>query len=121
MSLFGKNSKEGIEKFKDDLTATHNLFKDFLARHRPQLDLNELAFGQWWHAEQAIDLGVVDQIATSEQYLGEQAAGFEVIELDYEEKPPLPQRIGLSLAKIAQQIASRLQDKLAFKNQLPPI
>ncbi|PCB94227.1 S49 family peptidase, partial [Pseudomonas aeruginosa] len=38
----------GREKFQEDLEVTHELFKNFVAHYRPQLNMDEIATGEVW-------------------------------------------------------------------------
>ena len=46
LTVFGENTDKGREKFQEDLEITHELFKDFVARYRPQLAIDEVATGR---------------------------------------------------------------------------
>jgi serine protease SohB len=71
LTLFGENSDTGREKLRDQLEDTHTLFKDFIGEYRPDLDVGRIATGEYWHGAQALDLGLVDAIRTSDDYLME--------------------------------------------------
>jgi len=69
LTLFGENDDAGREKIKAQLEETHGLFKAFIAEYRPAVELERVATGEYWHATQALELGLVDQIQTSDDYL----------------------------------------------------
>jgi serine protease SohB len=69
LTLFGENSEAGRDKVREQLEDTHALFKDFIAEYRPRLDLGRAATGEYWHGRQALDLGLIDQIETSDDFL----------------------------------------------------
>ena len=69
LTLLGENDEEGREKFLSELAETHALFKDFVEEHRPALDLEKVSTGETWYGRQAIDLKLVDELITSDQYL----------------------------------------------------
>ena len=48
ITMFGENTDEGREKFKDDLANIHELFKKHVAKYRPILDVNKVATGEVW-------------------------------------------------------------------------
>lgn len=66
LTLLGENTDAGREKFREELEQTHVLFKDFLNRYRPQLDLEKLATGEHWYGEDALELALIDEIGTSD-------------------------------------------------------
>lgn len=45
LTLFGENTEQGREKFREDLNETHELFKRFVHEQRPSLDINSVATG----------------------------------------------------------------------------
>ncbi len=69
LTLLGENTEAGREKFREELEQTHVLFKQFLNRYRPQLDLEKLATGEHWYGEDALELGLIDDIGTSDDWI----------------------------------------------------
>ncbi len=69
LTMFGENTPKGREKFQEDMEKVHHLFKDFIVKNRPQIDIEEVATGEHWHALDALNLKLVDEIATSDDYL----------------------------------------------------
>ncbi|WP_322522039.1 protease SohB [Guyparkeria halophila] len=81
LTLLGENTEAGREKFREELEQTHVLFKDFLNRYRPQLDLDKLATGEHWYGEDALELALIDEIGTSDDLVLEavnQGDAFEI-------------------------------------------
>ena len=71
LSVLGENTEEGRTKFKQELEAVHQRFKEQVSRYRPQLNIEEVATGEHWLAADALKLGLVDEIATSDEYIHE--------------------------------------------------
>jgi serine protease SohB len=69
LTLFGENTDAGREKLREQLEDTHGLFKDFIREYRPDLDLAKVATGEYWHGRQALELGLIDEIKTSDDFL----------------------------------------------------
>ena len=69
LTLFGENNDAGREKLREQLEETHGLFKDFIREFRPDLDLARVATGEYWHGRQALSLGLVDEVCTSDDHL----------------------------------------------------
>ena len=67
LTLLGENTEEGREKFREELNETHQLFKDFVKRMRPSLDIEQVATGEHWYGQQAVEKGLVDEINTSDE------------------------------------------------------
>jgi serine protease SohB len=83
LTLFGENTEAGRDKLREQLEETHRLFKDYIADYRPALDLPRVATGEYWHGRQALELGLVDAIQTSDDYLLEVRADADLLQLKY--------------------------------------
>ena len=83
LTLFGENTEEGRRKLRDQLEETHRLFKAFVAEHRPGLDLDRVATGDYWHGRRAVELGLVDAIQTSDDFLLEASERKNLLKLTY--------------------------------------
>lgn len=81
LTVLGENTDEGRAKLREELAETHALFKDFVAAHRPGLDLDRVATGEHWFGRQALELGLVDELRTSDDYLLEKIAGYDVFQV----------------------------------------
>lgn len=100
LTLFGENTQAGRDKFKHDLEAIHQQFKAHISQYRPQLDLDQVATGEFWTAQAALHLGLVDKLQTSDAWLLEQAANYQVFSLRYVNKKPLGERIGKHVSAV---------------------
>lgn len=69
VTLFGENTDDGRARFQQEIEETHVLFKQFIRQHRPSVDLDRLATGQHWYGSRALDLGLADELMTSDEYL----------------------------------------------------
>ncbi len=83
LTLLGENTPKAREKFQQELQDTHLLFKQFVQQHRPQIDIEKLATGEHWYGTQAIDLKLVDELMTSDDYLLEQSKTADIFEVTY--------------------------------------
>lgn len=83
LTLFGENTDKGREKFQEDLETIHRLFKEFVARYRPALNIEQVATGEVWFGLEAIECKLADQIATSDEYLSGRVRQAEVFEVHY--------------------------------------
>ncbi len=112
LTVFGENTAEGRAKFLEELNETHALFKQHVAAHRPGIDIDGVATGEAWHAELALERGLVDEIKTSDQYLLERAERAEILEVRWEEhRTPIErllEGIGVRLGARLWRLASRL-------------
>src|SRR5699024_2831307 len=83
LTLIGENTDEGREKFKQELEDTHALFKTFVAQNRPNLNIESVATGEHWYGQQALTLGLIDQVGTSDDYLVAKANTHQLLQVKY--------------------------------------
>lgn len=83
LTLFGENTEEGRQKLRAQLDETHTLFKSFLRTYRPSLDLDRVATGEYWHGQRAVELGLVDAIQTSDDFLVAAGQDMDLLRLRY--------------------------------------
>ena len=100
VTLFGENTDKGRQKFQQELEETHNLFKRFVEQHRPQLDVSRVATGEHWFGYQALDLELVDQIQTSDDYLMTKLSSHRVFKVTYQLKKGLAEKVGMGSANV---------------------
>ncbi|SEK21501.1 protease SohB [Halomonas daqiaonensis] len=99
LTVFGENTEEGREKFREDLETTHELFKRHVAERRPGLDIEAVATGEIWYGSDAVSRGLVDALGTSEAYLVERMQQARVISLKLEHKQKLGDRLGMAVSR----------------------
>lgn len=115
LTMFGENTDKAREKFREDLTEVHTMFKDFVESNRPVVNVTEVANGDVWYGNKAIDLNLVDELKTSDEYLQEKSASADVYLISQEKKKTLPQKLGLAAQlSVSKGIESALE-KLSFQ------
>ena len=89
LTMFGENTDAGREKFRQELEEVHDLFKEFVGENRPNVDIERIATGEAWYGKRAIELQLVDDLITSDEYLMEASRDAKVFEVRYKrpEKP----------------------------------
>ncbi len=92
VTMFGENTDKGREKFIEELEETHILFKNFVSEHRPSLDIAKVATGEHWFGTQAKDLGLVDELQTSDDYLQARAKSHKLVQIKYATKKGLAEK-----------------------------
>jgi serine protease SohB len=93
VTMFGKNTDEDRAKLREELEDVHSLFKGAVAKYRPALDLEKVATGEHWYGTRALDLGLADELRTSDELLAELAKDHELYRLHYKVKQPLQKRL----------------------------
>jgi len=84
VGLVGEVTKEGMEKVQDMVDKTHLAFKRHVALARPIMasTIDEVATGDVWLAVDALKIGLVDGIMTSDSYIqGKILKGERVLKL----------------------------------------
>jgi serine protease SohB len=93
LTVFGHNTEAARQKFAEELEDTHALFKEFVSRYRPALDIATVATGEVWFGDRALALGLADALGTSDALLQEAARESDVLEIRYVERKPLGERL----------------------------
>lgn len=83
VTMFGRNTDDDRRKLTEEVQDTHALFKEFVAEHRPGLDLDVVATGEHWYGARALALGLVDELVTSDDYLVAARPEADVYEVGY--------------------------------------
>jgi serine protease SohB len=112
LTVFGENTEKGREKFQQDLDITHQLFKNFVAKYRPQLAIDEVATGEVWLGVAAVDMQLVDELKTSDEYLSERARDAQLYHLHYAQRKSLQERVGLAASTSAEKVVDSLWARL---------
>ncbi|HHF3102979.1 TPA: protease SohB [Vibrio alginolyticus] len=115
LTMFGENTDKARDKFKQELEETHVLFKDFIRERRPSLDLDRVATGEHWFGTQARELGLVDDISTSDDIVVAACKDKTVLSVHYVQKKKLADK----LAGVAGKVADSVILKLAERGQKP--
>lgn len=96
VTMFGENSDKDRAKYQEDINRIHQLFKDFIQKHRQDIDIDKIATGEFWFGVDAKTLNLVDDIMTSDAYLLEQMNKHDVFLLQSYTEPTLAEKLGLT-------------------------
>jgi serine protease SohB len=110
LTLFGQNTQEGRDKFQQELEETHVLFKSFVGQYRPEMDIAKVATGEHWYGQQAIELGLIDAISTSDDVLLNLAKEHKVIKVKYQIKKKLSDKLAHGVSLSVSSIVNRLME-----------
>jgi serine protease SohB len=116
LTLFGKNTDKGREKFIEELNETHELFKEYVSKRRPNVDINKIASGEIWFGSKAKELSLVDEISTSDEYICSCFNSAKVFEIKFVRKQKLLQRVGGSVEASITRIAEKLWSRFTNPN-----
>jgi len=100
LTLFGENTEEGRKRLQTEIEETHDLFKQFVKDNRARVDIDKVATGKHWYGQSALDVGLVDELCTSDDYLGSAAADADLFEVEYVRKKPFLEKVFGTTAKL---------------------
>ena len=118
VTIFGKNTDEDRAKLKAELEDVHDLFKTAVSTYRPDLDLEKIATGEHWYGTRAIELGLVDEIKTSDELLAGLAKDMDLYRVAYKIKQPLQKRLMANVDGVLDRVDS-LSWRRRFESRLP--
>jgi len=108
LSFFGEITDKGRAKFQGQLDKTHQLFKQFVKQQRPSLDIDLVATGEYWLGTRAKDLGLIDELRTSDDYLLDKAKSANVFRVTYRGTNAWRERLSRGAAQLAERVVLRL-------------
>lgn len=112
VTMFGENTEEGKAKFEEEIQQTHALFKHFVEKYRPQLNVEKVATGEYWYGQDALDLNLVDKLQTSDEYVLGLLPQHDVYTINTRKKPTLGEKLGLQAAQIADSLIPAVMNKV---------
>lgn len=112
LTLMGEKTEAGRQKFLEDLEAIHRRFKDLVGRYRPQLDLARVTEGDFWLAEDALELQLIDEIGTSDDYLMRQIDSKELVSINWKPQRRLDVRVRSAASAATDGVVSRLSQRI---------
>jgi serine protease SohB len=96
VTLFGENTEAGRAKLREELEDIHAHFRAFVQDRRAQLDMEKVATGEAWLGSKALELGLVDELATSDEMIRSACQRSKVLHVSYQRKLSLTERLRLS-------------------------
>lgn len=108
LTMFGENTDKGREKFVEELEETHDLFKHFVKENRPTLDVDRVATGEIWYGRQALDEGLIDELATSDATIQSRLQDSDVFEVHFVRKRNWQEKLGVAAEAALERSVLRL-------------
>ena len=100
LGMIGEITEEGRQKVQQMIDTTHDAFKAHVVEARPNLasSIDDVATGDVWLGRDAVEVGLVDRLITSDAYIGERLAqGARILKLiKYDKRIHLPSIFGPS-------------------------
>ncbi|NKB61313.1 MAG: protease SohB [Gammaproteobacteria bacterium] len=110
LTMFGENTDKARVKMQEELEETHTLFKDFVKSQRPSLDIDHVSTGEHWLGTRALELGLVDELKTSDDYLMSARENTELINLSFNEKTNMMDKLSSIMSLRWRQQQKMMQD-----------
>lgn len=112
LTFLGEVTEDGLEKFKEDIETTHELFKNHVSTFRPKVDIEEIATGEHWYGQQALELKLVDELGTSDDYLLKQSKDRILKHLEHKAKKTMKEKLADGLTMVLEKSWDKVMDKL---------
>ena len=71
IGLLGEITDEGIEHVKVQFVEVYDAFKELVEVSRPNINIDDVSTGKVWLGQNALALGLIDRIVTSDEYISE--------------------------------------------------
>ncbi len=117
LTVFGENTEAAREKLREELEDIHRLFRDEVARHRQAVDVEAVATGEAWYGTRALELKLVDELGTSDDWLLQAAAEADLLHVHWQLKRKLPERLARRSAAAWAGVFDALADR-AWRDRL---
>ncbi|BBI01234.1 putative periplasmic protease [Buchnera aphidicola (Nipponaphis monzeni)] len=109
LTIFGENTKEGREKFCEELNITHELFKKFVYEMRPQLNIEKVSNGEHWFGTIAINNKLIDELNTSDEFILSKIDSFNILQVVYVVQQSFLQNFFYKIQKIGNILFSKIK------------
>ncbi len=108
VSMFGEITEKGRQKAQEDIEDLHHLFKLFVKENRPQLDLSQVSTGEIWFGRRALDLNLVDELISSDDYLFRQRDTAQIFKVELHGSKKWTEKLAQNMAKVARRTIENL-------------
>lgn len=109
LSVFGENTDEGRKKLQEEIEDIHESFKNLIKLYRKEIDIHKVATGEYWLATQALQLKLIDELGTSDDYLFKASKSAKLYEICYETKKSFMQKLTASMNAAQEKLFSLWQ------------
>jgi len=104
VTMFGRNTEEDRAKLREELEEVHALFKNMVVANRPQLDIEAVATGEHWYGTRALELRLIDELGSSDDYLLAATERADVFHVTYKARHSLQERLLAAVRAAADQV-----------------
>ncbi len=100
VTVFGKNTDKDRKKLKEEVEDTHELFKSFVAENRPDLDIKRVATGEHWYGTRALELKLINNVQTSDDYLLAASKNADLYEVTYTTRKTFSEKLVANIQSV---------------------
>lgn len=111
ITFLGENTEDGKKKHIEDLNAIHKRFKGLVSSNRPDVDIEAVAEGDFWLAEDALEHKLVDELMTSDDYLQALGREYEVYRVQWVPHKSLEEKVKGASAALFDSVESAIRKK----------
>ncbi len=104
LSIFGEVTEKGRQKFLEQLEDVHTSFKEFLQENRAQVEIKDVATGEYWYGKRALELKLVDELISSDDYLFAANETCDIYEVTYKSKETLRDKLAAGMEESLRRI-----------------
>lgn len=112
VTLMGEITSEGLDKFKDEIEETHQLFKSHIQKFRPQVDIEKISTGEHWYGQTAQQLKLIDELGTADDYLYKQSLQRDIKEVCFTAKKTFKDKLAESLSYSVEKVSDVIIEKI---------
>lgn len=110
---------EQEEKFERKLASIHEQFKSHVSNYREKVDIEKATNGDFFSGEQAMSLGLIDKLSTSDDFMrNKYLEGYQLLEVYY--KRPESKTEGFISAVVSNFVKS-IKSEILKESQVPVI
>ena len=97
VTMFGENTDADRAKLREELEDVHVMFRQLIAEYRPHLDLERVATGEHWYGKRALELGLVDELGTSDDFLVERVEERDIFHVSWKGRKKLAEKVAAAV------------------------
>ncbi|MEM8563435.1 MAG: protease SohB [Pseudomonadota bacterium] len=116
VTMLGENTEKGRQKFTEELEETHELFKQFVTANRPNVDIGKVSTGEIWYGQNALAVGLIDELQTSDARIQSLLEDWDVYEVKFVNKKNWQEKLGLAAEGSLEKVLNKLWQKGQQRN-----
>ncbi|MEM0910832.1 MAG: S49 family peptidase, partial [Pseudomonadota bacterium] len=81
--------------------------KEHVKHYREQLELDKVATGEYWLGKQALGLGLVDELTTSDDFMMSAVTDYDMFKVKYKKSKTMAQKLGFAAEALVESVVDR--------------